>query len=178
MSEACKQFDVLRILEMIPDRLNQGRLVFKDTNGKIVFIDKNEVDVCTSDFEIGKKYLAWVVEDLDKQSYARFTIDGLVITYFILNKINTYTLHDLYEIAESKPMSECVMFSNNMYNHDIGFSKSQEVVESMHEKETRLINELEDMDINSELSEFVYELGILFVYVYNTYGKVILKEIL
>ena len=176
MSEACKQFDVLRVVEMIPDRTNQGRLVFKDTNGKIVFIDRNEVNADKSIFEVGKKYLAWIVKDLDKQSYARFTMDGMFITDFILYKINTLSLHDLYDIAESKPLPDCVMLSNDMYNHDIGFSKSQVIVESTHEDEYRLIKELEGMNINSELSEFVYELGILFVYVHHVYEKIILKE--
>jgi len=165
---------------MIPDRLDQNRLVFKDTNGKIIFIDKNEVNVDKDIFEVGKKYLAWIVKDLDKQSYARFTIDKILITDFILYKINTLNKRDLYNIAESNPFSECVMFSNNMYNHDISFSKSQEIIKNLFSNyldKYSILNELKNTDINSELSEFVYELGILFVYVHNTYEKIILEGI-
>ena len=170
------RYDVLRIVEMIPDRLEQGSPIFRDNNGEIIFISNDEVDVDKSIFEVGKKYLVWIVKDLNKQSYARLTIDGVLLSDFISYKINTLSLHDLYDIAESKPLLDCIMLSNDMYNHDIGFSKSQVIVESTHEDEYRLIKELEGMNINSELSEFVYELGILFVYVHHVYEKIILKE--
>jgi len=171
------QYDVLRIVEMITDNTNQNRLVFKDSKGKIVFIDKNEVDVDKSIFEVGKKYLAWVTKDLDKQSYARFTIDGILITYFISNKINALSMRNLYDIAESKPFSDCIMFSNDMYNYDIDFNESQKNIENMHLNKHLIFKDIENMTINSELSEFVYELGVLFTYVYNVYNKNRLKEI-
>ena len=165
-------YDVLRVLEMNPDRLEQGSPVFRDNNGEIFFISNDEISTDTVVFEVGKKYLAWIVKDLDKQSYARFTLDGVLLSDFISHKITTFSLHDLYDIAESKPISECVMFSNVMYNHDIGFNNAQVNIENItHEDMSKLIKDLEDMDIDSELSEFVYELGILFVYVYHVYEK-------
>ena len=173
------RYNVLRIVEMIPDKINQGRAVFKDTNGKIVFIDRNEVNADKSIFEVGKKYLAWIVKDLDKQSYARFTLDGVLLSDFISHKITTLSLHDLYDIAESTPFSDCVLFSNDMHNHDIRYYNTVDALDiEGGMSKSKLVKDLEDMDIDSELSEFVYELGTLFIYIYNVYEKIISKEIL
>ena len=169
------RYDVLRVVEMIPDRLEQGSPIFRDNNGEIIFISNDEVDVDKSIFEVGKKYLVWIVKDLNKQSYARLTIDGVLLSDFISYKINTLSLHDLYDIAESKPISECVMFSNAMYNHDISYYNPLDVVDiEGGMSKSKLIKDLDNMRINSELDEFVYELGTLLIYMYNVYEKKIL----
>ena len=172
-------YDVLRVLEMIPDRLEQGSPVFRDNNGEIIFISNDEISTDTVVFEVGKKYLAWIVKDIDKKSYARFTLDGVLLSDFIINKISVINIHDLYNMAKSKPMSECVIFSNTMYNHDIGYYNSVDAVDiEGRMSKSKLAKDLDNMRINSELDEFVYELGTLFIYIHNVYEKIILKEIL
>ena len=160
-------YDIIKYVTAIKSNKDDS-IVFKDNGGKIYFLDKR-YNKGIEKINIGDQVLVWVQKEMDKVGYVALEINGLDIKSYI-KKFRELTLDDILTI-EPKVATNKTKLSNDIYNHDKDFrmksSEDNSVLLLPFAKD--VINFYDKVGINSEISEFRYEMVFALCYLYEKF---------
>jgi len=116
---------VFRVLKKVTPTMSEkkeGDIVFKDKNGRIYLVDKNET-ITLDSLTLNTPHLVWVTCEKEKYGFIRLTVNGTLIHNYIRNGIGALDVDKLKDIQSTMRRTDSHYLMMTVVNSDIRFKK-------------------------------------------------------
>jgi len=124
LKHAVKEFDVIR-RAIVTRSLKDMSIIFKDLEGRIMFIDKKHPEGYDDVVE-GETVYVWVTKHLERISFVKLLIDDKPIQEYMVD-INSKYSPD-YMTANPK-VKDKIMLSNYLKNHSADYNNFAKIIQ-------------------------------------------------